>query len=78
MELHANHEQLPVIGQTNLPAQPDPVQLVTFLNRTLKRRGLIFGLRQLADGNYRLVVYDSGPISPQAETRPEGQVDPEG
>jgi hypothetical protein len=36
--------------------EPDLVQVVTFLNRSLKMRGLIFGLSRHGSG-YRLSIY---------------------
>lgn len=58
MDLWANHEQLPLLaeGSFHLPAEVHRV--VTFLNRTLKKRGLIFGLRRSGDA-YVLSIYDS-------------------
>lgn len=38
---------------------PDEVhRLVTFLNKTLKRRDLIFGLNLNPDGTYRITIYE--------------------
>jgi len=59
VELFADHEPLPLLGETVLENPPDPVRLVTFLNRTLKSAGLVFGLKQLPDGRFRLAVYQT-------------------
>ncbi|MCG0237856.1 MAG: YpmA family protein [Firmicutes bacterium] len=59
MELFADHEPLPLLGETVLDNPPDLVRLVTFLNRTLKSAGFVFGLRQLPDGRFRLAVYQT-------------------
>lgn len=38
---------------------PDQVhRLVTFLNKTLKRRDLIFGLNLNPDGTHRITIYE--------------------
>lgn len=52
------HEHLPLLGEFTFTAQEAPVHLVTFLNKTLKRRGIIFGLTQLAPREFKLSVYD--------------------
>lgn len=38
-------------------------RLVTFLNRTLKTRGLIFGISLAQEGRYLLTIYDEPSIN---------------
>lgn len=57
MELRPVHGPLPILGEGEFH---EPVQLhrvVTFLNRTFKGRGYVFGLRVDEDGTVRLTVY---------------------
>ena len=56
--VRADHERLKLLGK-RLFERFEPYQVVTFLNQTLKARGLIFGVR-LVDGHYELGVYDAG------------------
>lgn len=67
MELRPVHQPLPVLGEARLRFSEPPYELVTFLNQTLKRRGLIFGLRQVGANEYELRVYasDQAPAPPQ-------------
>ena len=53
-------ESLPEIASTQLAKPLEPQTLVTFLNRTLKRRGLVFGIALQEDG-YLLTVYATDP-----------------
>jgi hypothetical protein len=55
-------ESLPEIASTLLGDPIEPQQLVTFLNRALKRRGLIFGIAR-QEGGYLLTVYATEPWS---------------
>jgi hypothetical protein len=55
--VRADHERLKLLAQ-RLFDRFEPYQVVTFLNQTLKERGLIFGVR-LIDGHYELAVYDA-------------------
>lgn len=57
MELWANHEHLPLLASDTFKLPDGAHQLVTFLNRTLKERGLIFGLRRRGD-DFILSIYD--------------------
>ena len=52
------HEHLPLLGEFTFSAPEAPHRLVTFLNKTLKRRGIIFGLTQLAPREFKFSVYD--------------------
>lgn len=52
------HERLPLLGEYSFSSLEAPHRLVTFLNKTLKRRGIIFGLTQTASHEFRLSVYD--------------------
>jgi hypothetical protein len=58
MAVRGDHERLQVIGE-RLFDSFQPGEVVTFLNQTLKNRGLIFGIRRVGDG-YEFVVYDAG------------------
>jgi len=53
-------ESLPEIASAQFAKPLEPQALVTFLNRTLKRRGLIFGIALREDG-YLLTVYETDP-----------------
>lgn len=57
-DLQPIHGELPLLGEARLRLSAPPYELVTFLNRTLKGRGLVFGLRQAGPGEYELRVYD--------------------
>jgi|LSQX01.2.fsa_nt_gb hypothetical protein len=57
MELWANHDHLPVLASDTFKLPADAHKLVTFLNRALKERGLIFGLRRQGD-DFTLTIYD--------------------
>lgn len=53
------HESLPLLAEERFQAPVAAHRLVTFLNRSLKRRGLVFGLTQ--DGSeVRIRIYDTG------------------
>jgi hypothetical protein len=55
-------ESLPEIARTELEDPIEPHVLVTFLNRALKRRGLIFGISRQG-AKYLLTVYETDPWS---------------
>ena len=57
MELWANHEHLPLLASDTFNLPDDTHHLVTFLNRNLKERGLIFGLRRQGN-DFILNIYD--------------------
>ncbi|MHB9146240.1 MAG: DUF4264 family protein [Symbiobacteriia bacterium] len=52
------HDHLPLLGEFTFTAAEAPHRLVTFLNKTLKRRGIIFGLTQLAPHEFKFSIYD--------------------
>lgn len=52
------HESLPLLGEYTFSAVELPHRLITFLNKTLKRRGIIFGLTQIAPREFKLSIYD--------------------
>lgn len=56
MKIAADHQKLTALGQRRFHGFT-PHQVVTFLNQTLKERGVIFGLR-LLDGDYEITIYD--------------------
>ncbi len=55
-------QSLPEIARTELGDPIEPHVLVTFLNRALKRRGLIFGIARQGD-QFLLTVYETEPWS---------------
>ncbi len=57
MKVSAQHQKLIAIAQRRFDGFT-PYQVVTFLNQSLKEKGLIFGLRQF-DGEWELTVYDA-------------------
>lgn len=65
MAVRGDHDRLQLLGERLFEAF-EPGQVVTFLNQTLKGRGLIFGVRRVRDG-YELMVYDAlEPPKPDA------------
>lgn len=58
---------LPVLGRGSFSLEGEVHQLVTFLNKTLKDRDLIFGLTR-SEGVYSLTVYDSAPVNSGGES----------
>ena len=58
LELKPIHENLPVLGDGRFKFADPPYQLITFLNQTLKDRGLVFGLRRVGEAEYRVSVYE--------------------
>lgn len=77
MEFHPIHSPLPVLGEARLRFSEPPYELVTFLNQTLKRRGLIFGLRQAGPSEFELRVYAADSPPAQA-AQVEGSSEPRG
>jgi len=59
MDLWAQHTPLPLLGEGTFRLPEEAPKLVTLLNRTLKKRGLVFGLRRLQEGKYVLSIYDN-------------------
>ncbi len=57
-------KSLPEIASVQLSEPLEPQTLVTFLNRALKRRGLVFGISRQEEG-YLLTVYETEPWSGQ-------------
>lgn len=60
MPLRADHGRLKLLGHRVFD-KFEAYQIVTFLNQTLKERGLIFGVR-MVDGHYELAIYDGGQM----------------
>lgn len=52
-------EGLQILASETLDLQGDAHRLVTFLNRALKDRGLIFGLSRTADRRLQLTIYEA-------------------
>lgn len=61
MKVTAQHDKLTTLAQRRFEGFT-PYQVVTFLNQSLKSRGLIFGLRQF-DKDWELTVYDGNDHS---------------
>jgi|GEM_PF-1269874 len=61
------HTELPVIAREAFASPPPAWRIVTFLNRALKSRGLIFGVAH-EDGMDVVTVYDSGSTSSPTPT----------
>lgn len=59
------HTALPVLASGRFDATWPPWQLVTFLNRSLKDRGLVFGL-SMAGAAAMVTIYDAGPAGAPA------------
>ena len=51
-------DTLIVLGRTELELEGDYPQLVTFLNKTLKDKELIFGISRKANGRLCLTIYE--------------------
>lgn len=58
IELWANHDHLKILATDAFEFPRDITRLITFLNRNLKKRGLIFGLKRQGT-KYYLNIYDS-------------------
>lgn len=58
MDLWAKHAPLPLLAEGTFRLPEEAPKLVTLLNRTLKKRGLVFGLRRLQGEKYVLSIYD--------------------
>lgn len=61
MDLRADHEPLPLLDKATFVSREVPYKLITFLNRTLKKRGVIFGLKEIGETGegveYEIRVY---------------------
>lgn len=55
-------QSLPEIARAELGDPIEPQVLVTFLNRALKRRGLIFGIARQGE-KFLLTIYETEPWS---------------
>lgn len=64
MKVSAQHAKLITLAQRRFDGFT-PYQVVTFLNQSLKERGLIFGLRQF-DDDWELTIYDADQVPPEA------------
>jgi hypothetical protein len=54
-------DSLNVLGTAEFELEGEYSQVVTFLNKTLKDKNLIFGLRRTPEGRLCLTVYQVGP-----------------
>jgi len=54
-----NHDPLPLLAEASFPLSAPPHAWVTFLNRSLKRKGFTFGVSE-SDGRFRLMIYATG------------------
>lgn len=66
------HTGLPIIGEQTFAIEGEVHQLVTFLNKMLKDRDLIFGLSR-EEGRYWITVYDSAPQVLNSPSIQEGE-----
>ncbi|HHV07146.1 MAG TPA: DUF4264 family protein [Firmicutes bacterium] len=57
MELWSKHQHLPLLASDTFELPEDVHHLITFLNKTLKCRGLIFGL-QRKDNAFVFNIYE--------------------
>lgn len=62
-------DTLPVLSEAVFGKEAKPYEWVTFLNRTLKRSGLIFGVTAEESG-FRLTIYRADPW-PEKESERE-------
>jgi hypothetical protein len=53
------HTELPLKARTVAVLPDEMHRIVTLLNRELKERGLVFGLRLLTEGKYEFSIYDT-------------------
>jgi hypothetical protein len=53
-----NHDDLNIIGVMEFNEYEEMYKIVDFLNKSLKDRGLIFGLKR-ENGKDKLLIYDS-------------------
>jgi hypothetical protein len=58
MPVRADHERLKLLAKRVFD-DFEPPAVVTYLNQTLKTRGLTFGLRRV-EGRWELAIYDTG------------------
>ena len=58
MKLKADHDHLPKLAETKVKLPEEAYQIVSLLNKTLKERGLVFGLAKDEEGYYRFNIYD--------------------
>ncbi|NLJ24774.1 MAG: DUF4264 family protein [Firmicutes bacterium] len=54
-------DTLVVLGRTELELEGEYPRLVTFLNKTLKDKDLIFGISRGANGRLCLTIYEVRP-----------------
>lgn len=54
-------ETLNVLARAEFELAGEYFHLVTFLNKTLKDRGLIFGITRTAEGHLALTIYQVTP-----------------
>ena len=60
MEMRPFHTALPVIAQERFEEPIALYQVVTFLNRSLKRDGYVFGLDKTEDGFHITIYHEKG------------------
>lgn len=54
-------DTLVVLGRTELELEGEYPRLVTFLNKTLKDKDLVFGISREANGRLCLTIYEVQP-----------------
>lgn len=57
MDTQGVNNGLAVLAREHLAIEGEMHRLVTFLNRNLKTRGLIFGLSRAEEGGFLLTIY---------------------
>jgi hypothetical protein len=53
-------EPLPLVSEETFPEKPELYEVVSFLNRALKARGLVFGLSE-RQGMVTISIYETKP-----------------
>lgn len=66
------HRGLPLLAEERFQAPLSPHRLVTFLNRALKRRGLVFGLTQDGEGLCVRIYETTDGQAPDARKEGDG------
>jgi hypothetical protein len=70
MEIKPVHTELPLLARTTAILPDEMHRIVTLLNRQLKARGLVFGLRLKEDGHYEFSIYDTKTASVNVPVTP--------
>lgn len=60
MEARTGPEPLPLLAEASFSREPELYEVVSFLNRVLKARGLVFGYSERG-GVFTISVYETPP-----------------